>query len=179
MPKQKATKTKKTTKARAKTQPRPSKSKPPVAPHHQTEIEDQALAGDTILTPDDTQPLLSTGKGDTWDYQADPQVTEILAEEQNTETGGDELAEELRAHNSLSPILSGGDVDADWQRTDSVGEESVGGTVPTPDQDRVDELGQAVGLTYQDEEPLDFNKKMGKRERDRWELDPASENRPK
>jgi uncharacterized protein DUF6335 len=33
------------------------------------------------------------------------------------------------------PRLSGGDVDADWQRAESTGEEAVGGSVATPDQD--------------------------------------------
>ena len=36
--------------------------------------------------------------------------------------------------------------DADWQRADTVGEEAVGGSVATPDQDSVDEIGDAVGL---------------------------------
>jgi hypothetical protein len=37
-------------------------------------------------------------------------------------------------------------VDADWQRASSSGEEAVGGTVATPDQDVVDELGDALGV---------------------------------
>src|SRR5204862_352969 len=48
--------------------------------------------------------------------------------------------EELAEHTATSPRLSGGDIDADWQRADSVGEEAVGGSVATPDQDDVDEL---------------------------------------
>jgi hypothetical protein len=42
--------------------------------------------------------------------------------------------------------ITGGDVDADWQRAGSVGEEAPGGTVATPDQDRVDEFGNALGV---------------------------------
>jgi predicted short-subunit dehydrogenase-like oxidoreductase (DUF2520 family) len=42
--------------------------------------------------------------------------------------------------------LTGGDVDADWQRAASSGEEAVGGSVATPDQDVVDELGRALGV---------------------------------
>jgi len=42
--------------------------------------------------------------------------------------------------------LTGGDVDADWQRAGDVGEEAVGGSVATPDQDRVDEIGEALGV---------------------------------
>jgi hypothetical protein len=54
--------------------------------------------------------------------------------------------EELREHTASSPELTGGDVDADWKRADSVGEEAPGGTVATPDQDVVDELGRALGV---------------------------------
>jgi hypothetical protein len=50
----------------------------------------------------------------------------------------------------------------------------VGGSVSTPDQDVVDELGEAAGLTYNDYEELDYDKKVLNRDRDRWELDPAS-----
>src|SRR6185503_4276528 len=38
-------------------------------------------------------------------------------------------------------LLTGGDVDADWQRAEASGEEAVGGSEPTPDQDVVDEIG--------------------------------------
>jgi hypothetical protein len=37
-------------------------------------------------------------------------------------------------------------VDADWQRAAASGEEAVGGTVATPDQDVVDEIGHALGV---------------------------------
>jgi hypothetical protein len=47
---------------------------------------------------------------------------------------------------STSPALAGGDVDADWRRADSVGEEAPGGTVATPDQDSVDAAGDALGV---------------------------------
>jgi hypothetical protein len=70
-------------------------------------------------------------------------------------------------------ILSGGDVDAARSGTDA-GEEAVGGSTPTPDQDVVDELGRAVGITYDDNEPLRFGDKMADRDAQRWELNPAS-----
>ncbi len=54
------------------------------------------------------------------------------------------------------------------------GEEAVGGSAPTPDQDVVDDLGAAAGLTYKDEEPLNSDKKLLDRDRNRWELNPAS-----
>lgn len=89
------------------------------------------------------------------------------------EIGGKQLADKLREHTDASPTLSGGDIDAAWEDAD-VGEESVGGENPTPDQDVVDELGEAMGLIYQDNEPLHTSEKLEERDRHRWELDPAS-----
>ena len=87
--------------------------------------------------------------------------------------GQGQLIEKLRQHHSTSPALSGGDIDAAWEDAD-VGEESVGGGNPTPDQSVVEELGKAVGLTYEDNEPLHTTEKVEARDAHRWELDPAS-----
>jgi hypothetical protein len=64
------------------------------------------------------------------------------------------VEEELREHTSSSPALTGGDPDADWQRADSVGEEAPGGTVATPDQSVVDDLGAALGVPRAPDEPF-------------------------
>ncbi len=37
-------------------------------------------------------------------------------------------------------------MDADWRRADSAGEEAPGGTVATPDQSVVDDIGDALGV---------------------------------
>lgn len=89
------------------------------------------------------------------------------------EEGTQSMISKLVEHTSSSPILSGGDVDAAWEDS-AVGEESVGGGNPTPDQSVVEDLGVAMGLTYEDNEPLGGEEKLEKRDRDRWELDPAS-----
>lgn len=75
---------------------------------------------------------------------------------------------------SVSPELSGGDLDARWDQAEAGGEETAGGSVPTPDQDVVEEIGRAVGVTYQDGEPLRAGRKEEERDEHRWELDPAS-----
>jgi len=72
------------------------------------------------------------------------------------------------------PALTGGDVDADWESAYSVGDEAPGGDNPTPDQDLVDDIGRAVGVEYQDNEELKGADKVAKRDKNRWELDPAS-----
>jgi hypothetical protein len=70
-------------------------------------------------------------------------------------------------------VLSGGDPDAEWDHPDE-GAEAVGGSTPTPDQDVVDELGRAAGLTYDDNEPIKPEEKVAARDKKRWEVDPAS-----
>jgi Family of unknown function (DUF6335) len=71
------------------------------------------------------------------------------------------------------PDLSGGDIDAAWDRGDA-GEETVGGSASTPDQDIVEDLGKAAGLSYEDNEPLHTTAKLEGRDRKRWELNPVS-----
>ena len=84
------------------------------------------------------------------------------------------LREKYDEHTETSPALTGGDVDADWESAYSVGDEAPGGDNPTPDQDLVDDIGRAVGIEYQDNEELKGEAKIAKRDRNRWELDPAS-----
>jgi hypothetical protein len=75
---------------------------------------------------------------------------------------------------SVSPQLSAGDVDARWDQAESGGEETPGGSSSTPGQDVVDEIGRAIGVTYQEGEPLRVGRKEEERDEHRWELDPAS-----
>lgn len=108
----------------------------------------------------------------TWDYQPDPDVVETLRDTEQRTNDRDAAQDE---YSSVSPVLSGGDVDADWERGEAVGEEAVGGTIATPDQDRVDDLGKAWGVEHQDTEPVHTIEKIQKRDDERWELDPRSE----
>jgi hypothetical protein len=89
-------------------------------------------------------------------------------------SGRHELQEARREHNEVSPDLTAGDVDADWEDAYSVGDEAPGGDNPTPDQDRVDDIGKALGVQYDDNEELKASDKIAERDKHRWELDPAS-----
>jgi hypothetical protein len=89
-------------------------------------------------------------------------------------SGRHELQEARREHTEASPDLTAGDVDADWQDAYSVGDETPGGDNPTPDQDRVDDIGKALGVQYEDNEELKASDKIAERDKHRWELDPAS-----
>jgi hypothetical protein len=88
------------------------------------------------------------------------------------------FAESLGEQTSTSPRLSGGDVDADWRRADSVGEEAVGGSVATPDQNVVDELGEALGLSRGDDAEFRAAEEI-LRDRDRSRWDAEVEGRPR
>jgi hypothetical protein len=108
-------------------------------------------------------------------FTEDEDIKADFEERQDLAVGGrDELLEDLEEHHSLSPEISGGDLDASWQTANVAGEETVGGSAPTPDQDVVDELGAAAGLIYEDDEPLNSDAKILDRDRNRWELNPAS-----
>lgn len=85
-----------------------------------------------------------------------------------------ELAERLVEHHSSSPADSGGDIDAQWEEVNSSGSEAVFGHNPTPDQSDVEENAHAMGIDYEDNEPLDFIEKLEKRDRDRFELNEGS-----
>ena len=79
-----------------------------------------------------------------------------------------------REHTEGGPVLTSGDVDADWNDAYSSGEETPGGDMPTPDQDVVEEIGRALGVEYDDAEELKGSDKIIERDRKRWEYDPAS-----
>lgn len=85
-----------------------------------------------------------------------------------------ELAEKFHEHTETSPVLTGGDVDGDWESAYSVGDEAPGGDNPTPDQAIVDDIGSALGVVYEDDEELTSEKKISDRDKHRWELDPES-----
>jgi hypothetical protein len=89
-------------------------------------------------------------------------------------TGREELAESRRKHKGMSPDIAGGDLDVDVEDAYFTGEASPGGDNPTPDQDIVDNIGKALGVEYEDAEELKASDKVTKRDKHRWELDPAS-----
>jgi Family of unknown function (DUF6335) len=89
-------------------------------------------------------------------------------------SGRSALRHARREHTETSPQLTGGDVDADWEEAYAVGDEAPGGDNPTPDQDRVDDIGRALGIEYADNEELKSGDKIAERDKHRWELDPAS-----
>lgn len=91
------------------------------------------------------------------------------AEDQGRTVG---LLREVLEHHESGPAVSAGDLDADWQRAQSSGEEAAGGSVSTPDQDRVDEIGHALGVEQPSAAPLRSSEEMLEdRDRRYWELE--------
>ena len=88
--------------------------------------------------------------------------------------GSKELADRLRNNQGRDPTLSGGDIDARWEDAEAGGDETVGGSTATPGRNDLDAIGKAVGVTYADGEELKVGEKEDRRDKDRWELDPAS-----
>ena len=79
---------------------------------------------------------------------------------------------------ATGPRLSAGDVDADWKRAESSGEETAGGSVATPDQDVVDEIGRALGVEQGSEAEVTTSEEMlRRRDRFRWHLERDAEAR--
>lgn len=94
--------------------------------------------------------------------------------EPGLEIGGRTMNERMEQYTATGPELTGGDIDARWDQAHMVGDEAVGGTVATPDQSIVEELGAAVGLDYDDRVFLRTNDILQERDSRRWELDPTS-----
>ena len=88
-------------------------------------------------------------------------------------TGRAERDDNIREHHGMDDV-TGGDPDVDIEDAYFAGEEAPGGDNPTPDQDIVEDIGKALGVTYNDNEELEGADKVEKRDKHRWELDPAS-----
>lgn len=109
------------------------------------------------------------------DYVPDPEIEEFMELEiSRAPKDPDVLAQRLRNNTAASPRDAGGDLDADWEDVNDSGSETVAGDNPTPDQSLVEENASAIGVSYEDNEELEFLDKIEKRDRDRFELDENS-----
>ena len=83
-----------------------------------------------------------------------------------------DLAAEVARHPETSPVLTGGDPDADWVGAYASGDEAVGGSAATPDQDVVDEIGRALGVEQESDAEVRMSDDILKfRDRFRWHLE--------
>jgi hypothetical protein len=98
---------------------------------------------------------LDAGRLETPIEATDPEIQEEFREAQRRAGSGSQiLKRKLNEHTSTGPKLAGGDIDADWEDAECVGDEAASGDNPTPDQSVVDDIGAALGKEQRDERPL-------------------------
>jgi hypothetical protein len=108
-------------------------------------------------------------------YVPDPDIEKFMEEEISRAPKDPELlAHRLRNNTSASPRDAGGDLDAAWEDVNESGSETVAGDNPTPDQSLVEENARALGVSFEDNEELEFIEKIAKRDRERFELEEGS-----
>ena len=70
--------------------------------------------------------------------------------------------------------VTGGDIETNQYQAEVVGDEAVGGTAGTAEQNVTEYLEKAVGLEMDDRSFLRTNDILEQRDDQRWELDPSS-----
>jgi hypothetical protein len=123
---------------------------------------------------DKTEKLIDWKEDERPDANRDGIDDRIEPDVPDVTEGSRKLAARLRENTSTDPTLTGGDIDASWDMAESQGDEGVAGSVATPEQNDVGEMGAAMGITYADDEELKVGEKERSRDTHRWELDPAS-----
>jgi hypothetical protein len=106
------------------------------------------------------------------EFVPDPEIEEFMEEEIAHAPKDPELLAHRLRNTAASPADTGGDLDADWE--DVSGSETFAGDSPTPDQSMVEENARAIGVSFEDNEELDFLGKIEKRDRKRYELEEQS-----
>jgi len=101
------------------------------------------------------------------DDELEPPIPDVSASAAN-------LAHRMKDDSLADPTITGGDPDVQWEGAQFSGDESAVSSMTSPEQNEVDQIGRAMGVTYQDNEELNFGEKEHNRDVKRWELDPAS-----
>lgn len=98
----------------------------------------------------------------------------VFKDRQALATNSGATQEKRHEHNAESPTLSGGDIDAAWDQANDAGSETVSGTAPTPGQNDINEMGKALGIEQERNQPLNISQKRRQKDEKRWELNPDS-----
>jgi hypothetical protein len=120
------------------------------------------------------KPNLDRPRKTVADIHGIPSSLDLPRAASSAKSGRAEMKDRLSKNTGSGPALTAGDVDADWESAETIGDEAPGGDNPTPDQDVVDDIGRALGVEYEDDEELQGGAEIVDRDRHRWELDPAS-----
>jgi Family of unknown function (DUF6335) len=89
-------------------------------------------------------------------------------------TGLGEMLENAEEGITISSDVSGDDIEVNHYQAEVEGDEAVGGTTPTPDQNVTEYIEKSVGLEMDDRAFLRTNDILEQRDDQRWELDPTS-----
>jgi hypothetical protein len=101
------------------------------------------------------------------DDSIEPSIPDVTA-------SANRLADRLRNDPTADPVITAGDMDAQWESAQFSGDESPISSMTTPEANVVDDIGRSIGVTYEDNEELKVGEKERSRDIRRWELDPAS-----
>ena len=130
---------------------------------------------DTLQTTPSKRPYLDRGRRVLEEtVQTPPSSLDMDRHGSAARSGRAALRASLKEHTGMTPELTAGDVDADWENAYFSGEEAPGGDNPSPEENVVEDIGKALGVEYQDGEELQASNKVIERDEHRWELDPAS-----
>jgi hypothetical protein len=108
------------------------------------------------IAPNELDSALDASEAD-WQQEIDPESN---------------LGRSLEGQNAAD--LTEGDFDIDPYLAEVDGDEAVGGSTAMPEQNDVDELGDAAGVDLPDGGMLHTTQMLERRDLDRWELDPDS-----
>jgi hypothetical protein len=123
---------------------------------------------------DKTEKLIDWEENEREDRNRNGLADDIEPPTVDTTASAAKLADRLRNDSLADPVVTAGDVDAQWEGAQFSGDESAVSSMTTPDNNVVEDIGQAMGVTYRDDEELKFGEKERSRDIKRWELDPAS-----
>ena len=90
------------------------------------------------------------------------------------DTGMGRVIEKLRLPHLSDSNLTGGDLEDNWYQAEVSGEEAVGGSNPTPDQNVTEDLLVSMGIASTDGQSIRTFPHFTNRDRHRWELEPES-----
>ncbi|HWI18301.1 MAG TPA: DUF6335 family protein [Vicinamibacterales bacterium] len=147
---------------------KPNKSKP------QKAAASKPAARSSAASQPGKKPNLDRPRKTVADIHGIPSSLDMNRTASAAKSGRAEMQDKLSKNTGAGAALTAGDVDADWQSAEAIGDEAPGGDNPTPDQDVVDDIGRALGVEYDDDEELQGGAEIADRDRHRWELDPSS-----
>lgn len=101
------------------------------------------------------------------DDELEPPIPDVTA-------SSAKMADRLREDGLADPTITGGETDVQWEGAQFSGDESAVSSMSVPGQSNVGDIGDAMGVHYEEGEELKVGEKERSRDLRRWELDPAS-----